>query len=139
MAWEINRNKKSMMSDINVTPFVDVVLVLLVIFMVTAPLMYSNINLQLPQTKKVQRYSPKAKQIILSLDQMGEIYVGKEKLLSTEVIDYLKKKMGKNLEEIIYIRAHKDLPYGQVAKIFTQLKMNGLSNLALITEVDTKL
>jgi biopolymer transport protein TolR len=131
-------NKRSMVSEINVTPFVDVVLVLLVILMATAPLMYSQLNLHLPKTQKVSKFSLQKAQIILSIDSMGDLYVGKEKLLPQEVIAYLKGQITKKKTDQIFIRAHKDLPYGKVAKIMTQLKMNGLNNLSLLTQVEEK-
>ncbi|MBF0297205.1 MAG: biopolymer transporter ExbD [Oligoflexia bacterium] len=75
------RPQKKAISDINVTPFVDVVLVLLVIFMLTAPLMYNGIKLELPKTKKVNTLKLSSTQVILSMSPTGEFYMGKDKYL----------------------------------------------------------
>tara|TARA_B100000749_G_scaffold261261_1_gene233320 strand:+ start:67 stop:315 length:249 start_codon:yes stop_codon:yes gene_type:complete len=74
-------NKKGPISDINVTPLVDVMLVLLVIFMISAPLMFSGIKLDLPKTKKVNNIKLTQKQVILSISKAGEFFVGDERFL----------------------------------------------------------
>jgi len=81
-----SRNKKPI-SEINVTPFVDVVLVLLVIFMITAPMLFNRIELKLPKTKKVSMINFKKKQVILSVSLAGEYYIGEEKYLEEELTD----------------------------------------------------
>mgnify|MGYP001412681935 CR=1 FL=1 len=80
MAFKLD-NKKGPISDINVTPLVDVMLVLLVIFMISAPLMFSGIKLDLPKTKKVNNIKLTQKQVILSISKAGEFFVGDERFL----------------------------------------------------------
>lgn len=135
MGFQISKGK-AIISEINITPFVDVVLVLLVIFMITAPLMYSNIKLQLPKTKKVERLSPNARQVILSIDSAGDFYIGKNKFLQEELILQIKNKISQYGSEVVYIRAHSGLQYGKVAKLMSFLKINGISQLALVTEIE---
>ena len=90
MAFQISK-KKGPMAEINVTPLVDVMLVLLVIFMITAPMMFNGIKLQLPKTKKVASLNLAQDQVILSLNTAGELYLGKQKYLGTEIIPQIKK------------------------------------------------
>lgn len=135
MGFQLQKNKK-MISDINVTPFVDVVLVLLVIFMITAPLMYNGIRLDLPKTKKVHQIELSNEQIILSLTKAGEFYLGKEKVLQQELVPELEARLKKTENKVLYLRADYSLKYAQVAKVLSYLKSSGLSQIALVTEVE---
>jgi biopolymer transport protein TolR len=128
--------KKGPISEINVTPLVDVMLVLLIIFMVTAPLMFSGIQLKLPKTKKVNNLNLTEKQVILSVTPSGEFYLGKEKILYQEIFKLIPIKMKENNTDVLYIRADYALKYGAVAKLMSELKRNGLENLALVTEIE---
>ena len=126
--------KKGVIADINVTPLVDVMLVLLVIFMISAPLMFSGINLKLPKTKKVNNLKLNNQQVILSLTPTGDYFLGNEKFLHTEIVDVVKKKLNESGTDIVYIRADYSLTYGNVAKTMALLKSAGILNLALVTE-----
>lgn len=137
MAFEI-KQKKGPISDINVTPLVDVMLVLLVIFMISAPLMYSGITLKLPKTKKVNNLNLTKKQVILSVTPSGEFFVGADKFLETELAEVIQKKLKENVSEVLYIRADYELRYGKVAALMAMLKKAGISNIALVTEVNEK-
>lgn len=132
-------NNKKAFAEINVTPLVDVMLVLLVIFMVTAPLMFNGINLSLPKTKKVSTLNLNNEKVILSIDVTGELYLGKEKILQGEVLNLLKEKLGRNAsgnQDPVYIRAHENLKYGTLAKIMSFLKRGGINGISLVTEVE---
>jgi biopolymer transport protein TolR len=135
MAFQLG-NKKGPISEINITPFVDIVLVLLIIFMITAPLMYNGIKLKLPKTKKVNSLNLSNEQTILSYSLSGEYYFGQNKVLQTELINLIRQKFKDNKSEILYLRAHYKLPYGKVAKLMALLKSQGISQIALVTEVD---
>ncbi|MBF0205546.1 MAG: biopolymer transporter ExbD [Oligoflexia bacterium] len=130
-----NKNHKSI-ADINITPFVDVVLVLLVIFMLTAPLMYNGIKLELPKTKKVSNLRLTTKQVILSVSLSGEYYIGKDKYLLGELIPKIKGLFDENETDVLYVRAHYKLQYGQIARLMSFLKNSGISNIALVTEIE---
>ncbi|MBF0313025.1 MAG: biopolymer transporter ExbD [Oligoflexia bacterium] len=132
----MTRRRSRSISDINVTPFVDVVLVLLVIFMLTAPLMYNGIKLELPKTKKVNNIRLTSNQVILSVSLSGEYYIGKEKYLLNELIPQIKSDFTAYRTDVIFLRAHAKLPYGQVAKLMSFLKQNGISNISLVTEIE---
>lgn len=124
------------MADINVTPLVDVMLVLLVIFMITAPLMLNGIKLDLPKTKEVNPINLSTSQVILSLTLSGDIYIGKNKFLREEIIDEIETLFSKNKTDTIFLRADFSIKYGAVASLMSFLKRNGIAKVALVTELD---
>lgn len=130
--------KKGAISDINVTPLVDVMLVLLVIFMVTAPLMLNGIQLELPKTKEVNAINLTAKQVVLSLSKSEELYIGKDKVLQTELIGIVKKLFAENKTDTVFLRADFALEYGKVAKLMSFLKNNGIHKISLVTTIEDK-
>jgi biopolymer transport protein ExbD len=136
VAFQTGNNKKGPIADINVTPMVDVMLVLLVIFMVTAPMMFSGIQLKLPKTGKVTSLQLNAELVILSITAAEEFYVGKEKVARKDLITALVNKMKQSKAEVIYLRADYDLKYEKVAKLISALKNAGISNIALVTEIE---
>lgn len=136
MAMSSGSGKKGPVSEINVTPLVDVMLVLLVIFMVTAPMLFSGINLKLPRTQKVNTLSLKKELVILSLTQEGEFFLGKKAISESDVIPLIKKKFSELKTDVIYLRADYGLRYEKVARLMARLKNSGISNIALVTEVD---
>lgn len=132
------KDKKGPISEINVTPLVDVMLVLLVIFMISAPLMFSGVNLKLPKTKKVSNIKLTKKQVILSITHSGDFYIGDDKFLEDELFNVVAQKMKDAGTETLFVRADYQLPYGNVAKLISKLKYQGVSNISLVTEIDNK-
>ena len=123
-----------MISEINVTPFVDVMLVLLVIFMITAPLLTTGIKVNLPEsTAKV--ISEKKEPVTVSIKKNGEIFLQKKKLNKDELIKKLfeLKKLNDDLK--IYIRGDKDLNYGQVINLMGTINKAGFKKVALVTKL----
>lgn len=137
MSFNVNK-KKGAISDINVTPLVDVMLVLLVIFMITAPLMFNGIKLDLPKTKEVNPINLTATQVVLSLSKSEDYFLGKDKLLIGELIPEIKKQMKENKTETVFLRADYGLAYGKVARLISFLKMGGISQIALVTQTEDK-
>jgi biopolymer transport protein TolR len=137
MAFGSNNNDGPV-SDINVTPLVDVMLVLLVIFMITAPMMFNGIELTLPKTKESNVVSLNSSQVVLSFTAAGEFYVGKDKVLKTELIEFLQKELSLTKSKTLFLRADYKLDYGRVAKLMSYLKSNNINNIALVTEVEDK-
>lgn len=130
--------KRGAISDINVTPLVDVMLVLLVIFMVTAPLMLNGIKLDLPKTKEVNPVNLSAKQVILSLSKSEDYYLGKDKVLIGEIIPEIKKQFKENKTDTVFLRADFAIAYGKVAKLMSFLKRGGIDKIALVTMTEDK-
>lgn len=136
MATNFDPRSKKPMADINVTPLVDVMLVLLVIFMISAPLLFNGIKLELPKTKKVNGLQLNSDQVILSISRSGELYIGKEKVLEQEMIGLLKERFSQTKNKTLYLRADYGIKYGLVAKVMSNLKSRGIAQIALVTEVD---
>lgn len=132
------RKKKGAIADINVTPLVDVMLVLLVIFMITAPLMLNGIKLELPKTKEVNPVNLTNTQVILSFSRSEEYFLGKDKILIAEVIPEIRKQFTANKTETLFLRADYTLSYGKVAKLISFLKKNGIHQIALVTQTEDK-
>lgn len=135
MAFNLD-NKKGPISDINVTPFVDVMLVLLVIFMISAPMMFSGIKLDLPKTKKVNSLNLTQDQVILSLSSGGDLMLGDEKFLKDEVVSEVLARFKENKTDVLYLRADYKINYGEVAKLMAMLKKGGVAKIALVTEIE---
>ena len=136
MAIRIGQSKKKreLISEINVTPFVDVMLVLLVIFMITAPLLTTGIKINLPEsTAKV--ISEKKEPVTVSIKKNGEIFLQKKKINKDELIKKLfeLKKLNDDLK--IYIRGDKDLNYGQVINLMGTINKAGFKKVALVTKL----
>ena len=129
-------NKKGPMADINVTPLVDVMLVLLVIFMVTAPMMFSGINLKLPKTGKVASLQIRSELVVLSVTSSEEYYLGKERVQREKLLAAINKQLKANRSDVVYLRADYGLKYEKVAKLMALLKRAGISNIALVTETE---
>ena len=137
MAFNIGR-KKGSISEINVTPLVDVMLVLLVIFMVTAPMMLNGIKLDLPKTREVNPINLNATQVILSLSKSEDYYLGKDKMLIGELIPEIQKQFKENKTDTVFLRADFALAYGKVAKLMSFLKRGGINKIALVTVTEDK-
>jgi len=124
-------------SEINVTPMVDVMLVLLIIFMVSAPLLTVGVPLDLPQTQAKSLEQDKTP-LQLSVDIRGKIFINDTEVAMNELIPKLKAITDARggMDERIYMRADKKADYGTVAKVMGQLSGAGFKRLALVTEVE---
>ena len=129
-------NKGKGFSEINVTPLVDVMLVLLIIFMMTAPLMFNGVDLQLPKTKAVTSLKLNSEQLILSITKEGDLYIKDRKLNQSSWLDELTRLVGDPSSESVFIRADHEVLYGVVAKIIASLKDYGFNRVSLVTEKD---
>ncbi len=136
MGFNINNKNKGPISEINVTPLVDVMLVLLVIFMISAPLMFNGIKLELPKTKKVNSLRLTSDQVILSFTPSLEYYIGDQKVLEGELVSEISSLLKKNNTNVLYLRADYEIQYGHVAKLMSFLKQGGVANIALVTTTE---
>ena len=129
--------KKKLMSDINVTPFVDVMLVLLIIFMVTAPMMTQGVDVNLPQTQ-AKEIKTDEDPLILTIDINKEISIEKHKIELTELEEKLTLMFKYRDNKQLLLRADKDLPYGFIMQITARIKGAGIEKLGMITEPEDK-
>jgi biopolymer transport protein TolR len=137
MGFQMGSGKKGPVSDINVTPLVDVMLVLLVIFMVTAPMLFSGINLKLPKTQKVNTLGLRQELVILSVTESEQFFLGKNVVSQKDLVPSILKTFKENKTDVVYLRADYNLRYEKVAKLIAQLKKAGVSNIALVTELES--
>jgi biopolymer transport protein ExbD/biopolymer transport protein TolR len=121
------------MSDINMTPLIDVMLVLLVIFMITAPLMTSSLKLDLPKTAGAKP-SDAPSFIALSVDAGGQIFVGDEKLARDAVVERIRAAAARDALTEVQLRADQAVPYGRVAELIGMVQDAGLSRIGFVTE-----
>ncbi|MDX1950306.1 MAG: protein TolR [Rickettsiales bacterium] len=129
------RRRKVMMSEINVTPMVDVMLVLLIIFMVTAPLMATGIKVNLPESNVSQLENKKEEEPIQVLvDKEGGIWIQKSKVLLTDLSVKLKEVTKQNMQAQIFIRGDKDTSYGTVISAISAINEAGYSRVGLVTQ-----
>ena len=128
---------RTTMSEINVTPMVDVMLVLLIIFMVSAPLLTVGVPLDLPQTQAKSLEQDKTP-LQLSVDVKGKVFINDTEVAMADLIPKLKAitEARGGMDERIYMRADKKADYGTVAKVMGQLSGAGFKRLALVTEVE---
>jgi biopolymer transport protein TolR len=126
-------NNGQFMSEINVTPLVDVMLVLLIIFMVTAPMMMQGVNVALPQTTSKPLTSEKD-HLTVTIDRGQQVFINDYKV----TLEALQAKMEKILEgrpdQKVYLRADKSVPYGVVVRVISQVKNAGVEKLGMVTE-----
>jgi biopolymer transport protein TolR len=120
------------LAEINVTPFVDVMLVLLVIFMVTAPMMQEGIDVNLPQAQG-KTLPSKEKRITISITKENEIYLNERKVEFSLLEDTLKKIYQNRSDREIFLRADQTVPYGFVVKTMGAIKSAGIEQLGMIT------
>ncbi len=129
---QIGSGNNQFMSEINVTPFVDVMLVLLIIFMVTAPMMVQGVDVDLPKaTSKALKGSDD--KLIISIDDDLKVFIN-EQVVSVE---FLTQKLGAILENLeqknVFLRADKKVPYGIVVNVISKIKNAGVDSLGMIT------
>ena len=126
---------KRINSEINITPFVDVVLVLLIIFMVTAPMMIAGIDVNLPKTKS-QALNIDDEPLVLSIDANGVFYIQDQVIDSNDLLLKLHAMLETKKDSRILIKGDKNINYGKVVELFAIVKQIGLTNVALVTEVE---
>ena len=126
-------NNRTLMSDINVTPFVDVMLVLLIIFMVTAPMMMQGVEVNLPKTT-TRHIKTREDPLLLTVNKKKEIFLEKHKIKLKGLETKIKKIFENRREKEVLLRADKDVPYGFVIKVIAKVKQAGIDKLGMVTE-----
>ena len=133
MAFIINRSKKEPMSEINVTPFVDVMLVLLIIFMVTAPLLTVGVQVDLPETS-ADTLPEESEPLTLTINSKGEVFIQETKIEFNNLIKKILAVSNNRTDTRIYVRGDKTINYGRVLEVMGTLSGAGFSKVALISE-----
>ncbi|WP_134496015.1 ExbD/TolR family protein [Microvirga pakistanensis] len=122
-------------NEINMTPFIDVMLVLLIIFMVAAPMMTAGVPLDLPETKAAPLNSD-AKPVTLSIKATGQVFLGETELTDEAIVGKLAEVSKAGFDERIFVRGDKKVDYGRVAQIMSIVTRAGYKRVALVTAMD---
>ena len=131
------RGKKRLVAEINVTPLVDVMLVLLIIFMVTAPMMTQGLEVDLPKTtaKALRQHE---EPLVVTISSKGEISLGKIKVTESLLYQQLSRLPVEKKQQPLYLRADKAVPYGLVVTTMAEIKRAGFEKLGMITQPSDK-
>ena len=133
MAFQLGEQNEPL-SDINVTPFVDVMLVLLVIFMVTAPMIQQQVDVDLPETRSTQSVAVKPNDVVLKIDRKRKISIAKRTLTLNELTPKLREMFREKSKKEIYLQADQRIPYGFVVKVMAMVKNAGIDRMGMITQ-----
>ena len=124
---------RTTLSEINVTPMVDVMLVLLIIFMVTAPLIQQGVKVNLPETKAAP-VEASDKKIVISVDVKKHVFIGETEVALADLEEKLKTNAKAQADKELYLHADRDLPYGLVVEVMAAAQRAGINNVGMITD-----
>ena len=133
MSLQLNRSSKEPMSEINVTPFVDVMLVLLIIFMVTAPLLTVGVQVDLPESA-ADSLPDDQEPLTLTINSKGEVFIQEHKVEFEKIIPKILAVSNNRTDTRIFVRGDKTINYGRVLEIMGMLSGSGFTKVALISE-----
>jgi biopolymer transport protein TolR len=139
MAMNISKGNKTrgrgrLMSEINVTPMVDVMLVLLIIFMITSPMLVAGIEVDLPETKS-SPISGQDTPIVISVNKQGEILITETKIPAVELVAKLTNITQEKKDTRIFVKGDKNLSYGKIVEIMAEIHNAGFTKVALISDI----
>jgi biopolymer transport protein TolR len=123
---------QSALADINVTPLVDVVLVLLIIFMLTAPVLQSGIDVNVPKTRTVKEITEE--RMVISIDHQQRVFFGNEPINIHDIAARLHQKLIDPSRQSIFLRADEDVPFGAFATVMDAVKQAGITNVSIVTQ-----
>ena len=133
--------RRKYMAEINVVPYVDVTLVLLVIFMITAPLFHEGVEVELPKApaKQLEKIEKNQNPLIVSVDRFGQIFVNRSDSPKRPVADdsfrnQIQELLSDKQDDLVYVRGDKDVDYGRVVSVMVMLQDAGAENVGLITD-----
>ncbi|WP_316896328.1 protein TolR [Pseudodesulfovibrio indicus] len=121
------------LNEINVTPFVDVMLVLLIIFMVTAPLMTQGVEVDLPTTRTVKNLPQDSEHLVLTVKKDGALFLDEYQVGEDELEDHLKRLVAGQKKQL-FLRADKEVAYGTVVRVMGEIKAAGIDRLGIVAE-----
>ncbi len=123
---------QSSLADINVTPLVDVVLVLLIIFMVTAPVLQSGIEVQVPRTRTVKQITEE--RLVISINREQQVFLNNDPVNINEIAAKIHQKIRDPEGQAIYVRADENVPFGAFATVMDAVKSSGITNVSIVTQ-----
>lgn len=131
------RRNRKLMNEINVTPMVDVMLVLLIIFMITAPMLFAGIEVDLPETESAP-ISGQFKPLVVSIDKNNHLYIVETKIDPKELITKLKNITKEKQDTRIFVKGDKSVPYGVIVETMSRIHSAGFTKVALISDIKHK-
>jgi biopolymer transport protein ExbD/biopolymer transport protein TolR len=132
-----NGQTRSSLAEINITPLVDVVLVLLVIFMITAPVLQSGIDVSVPKTRTVREITEQ--RLVLTIDRNQQVFLGDRPVNIHELAQKLHQQGADPAHQIIYLRADEQVPFGAFASVMDAVKQAGITSISIVTQpLETK-
>ena len=132
MAIGIRRHGGRAMAEINVTPLVDVVLVLLIIFMLTAPILQSGIEVSVPKTKSVKEITEE--RIVISITRAQRVFLGNDPVNINQIGSTLRQKIRDPQHQSVFVRADENIPFGVFATVMDAVKQSGIANVSIVTQ-----
>jgi len=127
-----NGRTQTSLSDINITPLVDVVLVLLIIFMVTAPVLQSGIDVNVPKTRTVREITEE--RLVITIDKSQRVFLGNDPININEIGSKLRQKIRDPQHQSIFVRSDEDVPFGAFATVMDAVKQAGIRNVSIVTQ-----
>ena len=131
MAFTVRGRTQTAMSDINITPLVDVVLVLLLIFMLTAPVLQSGIQVAVPRTRSVQQLTEV--HLVVTIDKDQNVFL-QDKPVNIHELPAMLRAHPKDANKVVYVRADQKVPFGAFASVMDAIKQAGISNISIVTQ-----
>lgn len=126
-------DNRGIMAEINVTPFVDVMLVLLVIFMVTAPMMQEGVQVNLPKAD-TKAMTPAEETVVVAVDKNGRIFINKDEVPAGDLRERLTTLFSTRSKKEVFLKADAGVPYGEVVRAMADIKGAGIERLGMVTE-----
>ena len=127
-----NGRTQTALADINITPLVDVVLVLLIIFMVTAPVLQSGIEVAVPKKRTVKEITEE--RLVITIDKSQRVFLGNDVVNINEIAARIRQKIRDPQHQSIFIRADENVPFGAFATVMDSVKQSGISNVSIVTQ-----
>jgi biopolymer transport protein ExbD/biopolymer transport protein TolR len=129
---QLSRHTDTSLSDINIVPFVDVMLVLLIIFMITAPILQSGIDVSLPKTRTVREISEN--RLVVTINKAQLVYLGNDAINIHELGSKVLSQMRNPQSDAVYLRCDETVPFGTFATVVDTLRQSGIENVSVVTE-----
>jgi biopolymer transport protein TolR len=128
---QLSKSTQTSLSEINMVPFIDVVLVLLIIFMITAPILQSGIEVDVPKTHTVKEITEE--RLVVTMDKNQLVYLGNEPVNVHQLADKIKKRQ-KRANDSVFLRADESIPFGAFCSVIDTLRQGGVSNISIVTQ-----
>jgi biopolymer transport protein TolR len=134
MAFRIGDSDEPVMADINVTPLVDVMLVLLIIFMITAPMLHQGIDVALPRADAANLPAQDEEPLILTINRDGLVYLREQPIHPSQLVDRLLPLLEARQDRFVYLQGDEQVAYGRVVELLDLLQRGGIQDVGLVTE-----